>query len=94
VQDGYPGPDDLDANLVGFGRRDFDVLDGQFSSGFPRNSRLPRISLRARAAKVSTLTLHVIVFPAVSDIVQILSRQWRNRRFDGGAGRHKISDDV
>jgi len=38
---------DLDANLVGLGRRNLDVLNGQFSASFPRNGSLPRISLCA-----------------------------------------------
>ena len=40
--DTYPSPKNLDSNFVSFGRSDFNVLNGQFSSGFPCNCRLPR----------------------------------------------------
>src|SRR6202035_1868333 len=44
----YPSPEDLDADFMCFGRSDFNVFNGQFSSSFPRNRRLPRNQLPSR----------------------------------------------
>jgi len=51
IRDTYPSPKDLNAHFMGLGRRDFDVLDGQFPSSFPSNRCLPRISFPSSGEK-------------------------------------------
>ena len=66
--DTYPSPKNLDSNFVSFWRSDFNVLNGQFSSSFPCNCRLPRNESKRRVRK--EYTLQAIVFPVVSDIFE------------------------
>lgn len=56
---------DLDANFVGFGWCDLDVLDGQFLAGFPCNGSLHVCKLLLRFCSVPVHTLQVMVYSIV-----------------------------
>ena len=69
----YTSPEDLDSDFMGLGRGDFNIFNGQLSSSFPGNGSLPRSQLPIPRSGIRH-TLHVIVFPAVSDIALLLNR--------------------
>jgi hypothetical protein len=72
IRGAYTSPEDFDTNFVGLGRSYFDIFDGQWLARFPGYGSLPRNQLPSPSLGI-THTLHVIVFPVVSDILRIQS---------------------